>query len=115
MKKISLLLILISTLLLFYSCEKAESEAEYKYEVTGTSGNYSVTIENSDEDTQQWSSVGNGWWYKWTQTGERWLYVSAQNNNSTGNVTVKIIRDGKVLKENTSYGGYSIATASGTY
>lgn len=114
MKKVSLLLLLI-TLAFLYSCELVETEKEYKYEVTGTGGSYSVTIQNDKDDTQQYSKVGNGWWYKWNQTGERWLYVSAQNNNSSGNVTVKIIRDGKVVKTNTSYGGYSIATASGTY
>jgi hypothetical protein len=106
----------IFNLLLFFllivGCKK---EASYKYEVTGTSGSYSVTIQNSDDNTQQWSKVGNGWTYIWSQTGERWLYVSAQNNNSTGNVTVKIIKNGKVITQNTSYGGYSIATASGNY
>ena len=103
----------ILILLSISSCEK--ENIEYRYEVTGTSGSYSVTIQNSDNNTQQWSSVGNGWWYKWTQTGTRWLYVSAQNNQSSGNVTVKIIRAGKVIAENTGYGGYSIATVDGNY
>ena len=96
-----------------FSCEK--EEIEYRYEVTGTSGSYSVTIQNTDNNTQQWSDVGNGWWYKWTQNGTRWLYVSAQNNRSTGDVTVKIIRGGKIVAQNTSYGGYSIATVDGNY
>ena len=88
---------------------------EYMYEVTGTSGEYDVTIQNADNETQQWSSVGNGWWYKWQQRGTRWLYVSAQNQKASGNVTVRIIRNGKVVKENTSYGGYTIATVSGEF
>lgn len=92
-----------------------EDKSEYMYEVTGTSTSYSVTIQNADDNTQQWSSVSSGWWYKWEQTGERWLYVSAQNNKSSGNVTVKIYKDGKVIAQNTSYGGYTIATVSGTH
>jgi hypothetical protein len=116
---------------IFISCDKAPTSKqvtwEYKYEVSGTSGNYSVTIQNTDNNTQQWSSVGNGWWYKWNQTltvdgndtpleGQtRWLYLSAQNNNSSGDVTVKIYRNGKVVATNTSYGVYSIATVSGNY
>jgi hypothetical protein len=111
-KKICYLLILVFTCL---GCEKAEVNVEYKYEVSGTGGSFDVTIQNTDNNTQQFSNVGNGWWYKWTQTGKRWLYVSAQNNNSSGNVTVKIYRGGIVVSENTSYGGYTIATVHGDY
>lgn len=110
-----ILAVILLTSFTFSSCEEEQVALEYKYEVTGTSGDYSVTIQNSDDNTQQYSNVGNGWWYKWTQTGTRWLYVSAQNNKSTGNVTVRIYRAGKVISENTSYGGYTIATASGEY
>jgi hypothetical protein len=112
MKNICAYLLIAFVLFTFLSCEK---EISYSYEVTGTSGNYSVTIQNTDNNTQQWSTVGNGWKYNWTQTGTRWLYLSAQNNNSTGNVTVKIYRGSKVVAENTSYGGYSIATVDGDY
>jgi hypothetical protein len=72
-------------------------------------------MQNTDDNTQQYSNVGNGWWYKWKQTGRRWLYISAQNNSSTGNVTVKIYRNGKVVATNTSYGAYTIATVDGDY
>jgi len=115
MKKLLVLSSLVIGLLL-QSCSTFEPiELEYSYEVTGTSKDYSVTLQNCYDDTQQWSSVWSGWYYKWTQTGERWLYISAQNNTSSGNVTVKIIRNGVVVKQNTSYGGYAIATVSGTY
>jgi hypothetical protein len=97
------------------SCSDEFDEVEYRYEVSGTSGNYSVTIQNADDNTQQYGSVGSGWWYKWDQSGTRFLYVSAQNNNESGNVTVKIIRNGKVLQTNTSEGGYTIATVSGEF
>jgi hypothetical protein len=111
--------IIFSICLLFLatatSCSKENAGVEYMYEVTGTSGEYSVTLQNTDNETQQWSSVGNGWWYKWQQRGTRWLYISAQNQKSSGNVTVRIIRNGKIVKENTSYGGYTIATASGEF
>ncbi len=115
MKKNLQLLIIAISIFTFSSCEKEEIAVEYKYEVTGTSGDYSVTIQDVDDNTKQYSSVGDGWWYKWTQTGTRWLYLSAQNNNSTGNVTVKIYKDGNVVTENTSYGGFSIATVDGVY
>ena len=98
---------------LLFGCKK--EPVYYSYEVTGTSGNYFVTIENASGDTEQYSEVGNGWRYTWTQTGARWLYVSAQNNLNSGTVIVKIIRDGAVVKQAVSQGGYVIATASGEF
>lgn len=116
-------------MLSLFSCKKdnplKDTTYEYKYEVSGTGVDYSITLQNTNDNTQQWSSVGNGWWYKWNQsvtvysTGEpvntRWLYLSAQNNNSSGNVTVKIYRNNIVVAQNTSYGGYTIATVSGDF
>jgi len=116
MKKIIYAFVFFIGLFATSSCSKYEpSSSQYKYEVTGTSGSYSVTIQNTDDNTQQWSSVSNGWYYSWSQTGTRWLYLSAQNNSSSGSVTVKIYRDGQVVASNTSYGAYSIATVSGDY
>ncbi len=112
MKQYVLLIGILCSSFFFSSCEKDKS---YAYEVTGTSGSYSVTLQNSDDNTQQWASVGNGWTYKWSQKGTRWLYLSAQNNNASGNVTVRIIKDGKIVAENTSFGPYTIATVSGDY
>ena len=115
MKKLLLLLSILFTIVITSCSDLDDTPSEYKYEVTGTSGNYFVTLQNTDNNTQQYSNVGNGWWYKWSQTGTRWLYLSEQNNNSTGNVTVKIYKNNKVIAQNTSYGGYTIATVSGEY
>jgi hypothetical protein len=115
MKNFIKLFVIAVSIIAFTGCEKDEVEIEYKYEVTGTSGSYGVTIQNADGVTQQYSAVGNGWSYKWTQTGTRWLYLSSQNNNSTGNVTVRIYKAGKIVAENTSYGGYTIANVNGDY
>ena len=114
MEKILLFITLLFTLTLF-SCQKELISDSYRYEVSGTSGSYSVTIQNCHGDTQQWDDVGNGWVYSWTQCCSDWRYVSAQNNDSYGTVTVKIIKNGNVMEKNTSYGGYTIATASGNY
>jgi hypothetical protein len=102
-------------LLLLTSCVAEDQPTPYEYRVTGTSGNYSVTLQNAYNNLQQFGGVGNGWWYKWTQTGTRALYISAQNNNASGSVTVEIVRGGRVVASNTSYGGYTIATVSGRY
>ena len=96
-------------------CSKESMQSSYKYEVSGSAGDYSITCEGAPSGNVQYANVGSGWVYTWTQTGTRWLYMSAQNNTGSGSVTVKIIRDGKVLAQQTSSGAYVIATVDGTY
>jgi hypothetical protein len=96
-------------------CTKESMQSDYKYEVSGTAGDYSITCEGAPSGTVQYSNVGSGWAYTWKQTGTRWLYMSAQNNTDSGTVTVKIIRDGQVLAQQTSSGAYVIATVDGEY
>jgi hypothetical protein len=45
-------------------------------------------------------------------TGD-FVYLSVQNTDAAGSVTCRILVDGVVLSENTSTGGYVIATCSG--
>ncbi len=113
--KFNAFILSLLTLILFTGCSKESMESNYEYEVSGSAGNYSITCEGAPSGTAQYSNVGSGWTYKWTQTGTRWLYMSAQNNTSSGTVTVKIIREGKVVAQQTSSGAYVIATVDGTY
>ena len=124
------------TCLVISSCSKEPMDSgtkevtyEYKYEVTG--GNYSVVYKDNDNYIEQLPSADSVWVYSWTQqltvtkTEEipvdlqpnplRWLYISATNNNPTGDITVKIYRNNIVVATKTGYGGYSIATISGEY
>jgi hypothetical protein len=41
------------------------------------------------------------------------VYLSVQNQNAAGSVTCRILLDGMVVSENTSTGGYVIATCQG--
>ena len=109
-------LILLCTLIGLVSFSKVVTH-KLAYEVTGTENNYNLTIEAAPSGTEQYSNVGSGWKYTWTQVNDnpRFLYVSAQNQNSSGTVIVKIIKDGTVIATNTSSGAYVIATVSGTY
>ena len=113
--KSNVLTIIGFILLTVTGCSKDIWESDYKYEVSGSAGDFSITFEGAPSGTVQYSNVGSGWAYTWTQTGTRWLYISAQNNTSRGTVTVKIIRNGKVLAEQTSNGAYVIASVDGTY
>jgi hypothetical protein len=42
------------------------------------------------------------------------LYISAQNSQAVGGITVSILVNGKVLKTTTSAGAFVIATANAT-
>lgn len=46
---------------------------------------------------------------------DNFLYISAQNNGSTGSIVVLIIVNNEVWKSSTSSGAYVIATADGYY
>jgi hypothetical protein len=113
--KIKALALLCVVLITITGCSKESFQTDYKYEVSGTSGDYSITCEGAPSGTVQFDNVGSGWTYEWTQSGTRWLYISAQNNRNSGTVTVKIIRKGKVLAQQTSSGAYVITTVDGTY
>jgi hypothetical protein len=113
--KIKTLIALSLLLVAITGCTKESMQSDYKYEVSGTAGDYSITCEGAPSGTVQYSNVGSGWAYTWKQTGTRWLYMSAQNNTDSGTVTVKIIRDGQVVAQQTSSGAYVIATVDGTY
>lgn len=113
MKKIIFLLLIIS-LMSFLGCKKKTSWT-VKYEVIGTSGNYSVTYSNYQTNTEQKSTVGSGWNYTFsTGITNQFLYCSAQNNKSTGDVRVNIYIDGNIYLTVYSSGAYVIATASGS-
>lgn len=113
--KIKTLIALSLLLVAITGCTKESMQSDYKYEVSGTAGDYSITCEGAPSGTVQYSNVGSGWAYTWIQTGTRWLYMSAQNNTDSGTVTVKIIRDGQVVAQQTSSGAYVIATVDGEY
>jgi hypothetical protein len=134
MKKLILMVLFgLSLVSTFFSCKKEPSTKqvtwEYKYEVTGVGSNdFSIILQNTDNNSQQWSNVSNGWWYKWSQTltvdgnnvplsnQTRWLYLSAQDNSGNAqSVTVKIYRNNQVVSQNTSYGPFTIATIDGSF
>ena len=82
------------------------------YEVSGSGGNYSYTIETSSGGTSQ-GYTGNGAFYEDWFVDDKFVYVSVQNQNSSGSVTCTIKRNGEVYQTTTSNGAYVIATCSG--
>ena len=113
MKKLLLLPLIAG--LLFLSCDKKPSKPKsyrVKYEVTGTPQEVWVTLENASGGTEQHDIVPP-WDFSFNANAGKWVYISATIAVS-GNVTVKIYRNVKVLQEATATGKYSSATVSAT-
>ena len=84
------------------------------YKVTGTAETASLTYSNRNGDTVQVSSVRVPWTSKAFQAeAGAFLYISAQNNGESGNITCSIYLNGEKVRSNTSKGAYTICTASG--
>ena len=117
MKKLIPIIFIFSFLL--FSCsnptEPKEKSYSVKYEVTGSAKKVSITIENDNGGTSQFSDVSVPWTYNFADRKKEgtFVYVAAQNQGETGTVTTTIYKDGKVFKTSTSSGAYVIATASG--
>lgn len=80
----------------------------------------SITLQTSDGGTSQQSGVAlplttkagtTGLEYSGFERGD-FVYLSVQNGDAAGSVTCRIVVDGNVISENTSDGGYTIATCS---
>lgn len=83
------------------------------YRVEGTAKFASVVYRNGQGGTEQ-ETVAVPWQKDFTIPGGQFVYISAQNELSEGGITASIVADGKEFKRSESYGGYKIATASGS-
>ena len=109
-------LLIIMALLLLMSCTSLSQQPFHvEYWVTGTTSSVSLTYENKSGDTEQIASASVPWSLKFDAPPGQFLYVSAQNCRSSGNVTCQILINGVEQKTSTSQGGYVIATCSGSF
>lgn len=82
------------------------------YYVEGSTSSASLTYENEQGGTQQ--EIVRVPWRKTLEIPRNsFLYISAQNQNSYGDLSVSIWVDGIEYKRSEATGGYTIASASG--
>lgn len=118
-----LLVILSVVLLVLIGCNRPEHyNKTYKieYVISGTTTDAStLTYSNIGGDTEQIANVDLPYTItlnmQLIQSGNMFLYISAQNNQSYGDITTSIFINGKLIKTSTSQGGYVIATTSTLY
>jgi len=82
------------------------------YSITGSASAVDVTLENDTSGTSQFGDVVNPSYTYWMRPGS-FVYISAQNQGTTGEVTCTITSQGRVVAKSTSSGAYAIATCSG--
>lgn len=80
------------------------------YRVDGSASRASLTYNNEQGGTQQ-ENVTIPWYKTFVMKPGTFLYISAQNQGSAGNVIVVIDVDGTDAKRSESRGEYSIASA----
>jgi hypothetical protein len=83
------------------------------YYVEGTTSAVSLTYENAQGEAQQ-EEVRVPWQTSFKTKRGNFLYLSAKNEESYGDVTVRITVDGKEFKRSDEKGGYTIANTSGS-
>lgn len=91
---------------------------EVLYEVEGTTSRASVTLETSTGTQQSTINVplknkSGGIGVRTSMEAGDFAYLSAQNKERGGEISCRITVDGDVISENTSTGGYVIASCSG--
>jgi len=87
-------------------------ECKVEYKIRGSATSVFITLSNSTGGTEQYSDVLLPKVYSYSNFSDNFLYISAQNNGSSGTVNVECYYEG-VLKDSAhSEGAYVIATAS---
>jgi hypothetical protein len=117
------LLTAVLALLAAYACAPPDllqhgENVTIEYQVTGSACSVLVTYNNAGNGVSQESGRALPWSYSFSkntvQDAGFFLYISAQNQCSFGDVTAAILKDGSAYKWSTSSGAYVIATASGS-
>ncbi len=84
------------------------------YRVTGSARSVDVTYQNGTGGTEQKSRVAVPWSYTFQATSGAFLYISAQNQGESGDLTTEIDVDGSSRKQANASGAYVIADVNDT-
>ena len=90
---------------------RGEFTFKVTYRVKGTAGSAVLTYRNARGGTEQ-TSARLPWELSFDAKGGLFLYVSAQNESTTGSVTCEILLDDETRTSSTSSGAYVIAECS---
>ncbi len=108
------MILLLIILPLFFSCELyLFKEVEYRVECTATPNLVDITIKNEKDKYSGFIDISPPWAHpRGAYVGDH-VYISAENLQDHGNVTVTIYVNGELFGTNTAIGAYGIATSAG--
>ena len=113
LKLVKKIFLVLFTGLLIVGCDFMFQPDEGTYSISGTAATVDITLNNATGGTEQYSDVSLPWEKHYDDFTDWFLYISAQNQGSSGTVTVKVYHNGNLVDSATSSGAYVIATASG--
>lgn len=87
---------------------RSELISEIEYEVVGTAEKINLTIVNENGEEEYFSEISLP--YNKIFKTIHYIYISAENLDSTGLVNVRIYKDGKIFKEDASDEAYATVT-----
>jgi hypothetical protein len=112
-------LVVVFALFLLFSTTSCDENSglvvlkkKVKYEVTGTSNHYTIRYYDEDGDYLT-TEVRDDWEYEYKGKANRYLYLSATNNEDFGEVRVKIYVNNKLLYSDDNELPGGIASVSG--
>ncbi|MDR3626225.1 MAG: MmpS family transport accessory protein [Ignavibacteriaceae bacterium] len=86
---------------------------EVEYEINGSARSVSITYVNDSGGTEQINDVTLPWSKYFTNcSGSKTLYIAAQNEGYSGELTVNIYKDHNLIKSAHSEGQFVIASTS---
>lgn len=88
-------------------------EGKVKFIITGSAGDYNITIKSSEDHVDQLAHARKNWKRSFSAHEGDYVYFSAQANEPSAKVNVKIIFKGKVFRESSASGDYAIAYVGG--
>ena len=80
-------------------CDLLDGKIDIEYKLTGSASLVDVTYTNKNGGTSQESNVSVPWAKSFSINCEEFLYISAQNQGSSGSVTTRINVDGEKFKQ----------------
>jgi len=83
------------------------------YHVDGSTSKASLTYQNAQGGSQQ-EDASVPWRKTISAKSGDFLYISAQNKESYGDIRVRILVDGKKFRNSEASGGFTIASANGS-
>jgi len=104
------------TILFFWvvSCSRFDTFYEVAYEVNGTSTSVNITFKDGEGKTREGQDVQPPWVYILNARKGFVAFCTVKNNRDSGQISVELYKEGKLLKSATSDTAFALISVSDT-